>query len=299
MALGGRTVVLAAFLPVLLLLESAALSNPRVTSPSFEVSVSSTLLRGSGATVGVAVSGPVQNGSHFLGMFAQNANLSAVDSKYRNFCPPGGCSETSPPWTATAPIKFWNLNNGKTVSSFSVHVVNYRIPLHFVVCDVALREKCVGSPMVTFERMLCEPTGLHVAHTATEGELRATWQSGEPAAALRWRTFRMDEWQVINATSSTYTRTDMCGIPANMSIGWSDPGFIHSAVFNTRGEATEYAAGSLECASDDLGPLWSQSWHISASPRDTATAMLVGDMGEAPRDHPGSAHHWQMPQPPR
>ena len=264
---------------------------------SFEVSVSTNRLRGSGATLGVAVSGPVQNGSHFLGMFVQDANLSALDPKYRNFCPPGGCAETTPPWTTTAPIKFWSLNNGKTLSSFSVHVVNYRVPLHFVVCDFALLEQCVGSPVVSFERMVCEPTGVHLAHTATAGELRTTWQSGEPTAALRWRTFGEDEWQVINATSSTYGQTEMCGVPANMSIGWADPGFIHSAVFRTGGEAAEYAVGSLDCASDALGPLWSDAWHVSASPRETATAMLVGDMGEAPRDHPGSAHHWQMPQP--
>ena len=272
--------------------------DDRAADPGgYAVSVSTTLLRGSGSTLGVSVAGPRQNGTHFLGMFRADANLSALDLRYRGYCPPGGCAETTPPWTTTAPIKFWSLNSEKTLSSFSVHVVNYRVPLHFVVCDNALQEKCVGSAMVTFERMQCEPTGVHLARTATAGELRATWQSGEPAAAMRWRPAEETEWRIVTATTSTYTKEQMCGLPANMSIGWSDPGFIHTAVFDPGSAAAEYAVGSVACASDALGPLWSQAWSVAATAGDTATVMLVGDMGEAPRDHPGSSHHWQMPQP--
>ena len=57
------------------------------------------LMRGSDSVLSVVVSSPTPNtGSHWLGMFLQGANVSAIE-RYRNFCPPGGCSPTTPPST--------------------------------------------------------------------------------------------------------------------------------------------------------------------------------------------------------
>ena len=70
-AIESRRQSMAVLLLVLVLL---ALSQPACPT-EYEVSVSSTVLRGSGSTLGVSVSGPVQNGTHFLAMYTADANL--------------------------------------------------------------------------------------------------------------------------------------------------------------------------------------------------------------------------------
>jgi hypothetical protein len=61
-------------------------------------------------------------------------------------------------------------------------------------------------------------------------EMRITWttyNSGSPA--VRWGTVPGQYTKEVAATTSTYTREQMCGAPAN-STGWHDPGVFHSAV---------------------------------------------------------------------
>ena len=291
---------------------------PKATlSGDFTVSVSATELRGSGSVLGVSVSSPTPNdGSHWLGMFLQGSNYTAIGERFRNFCPPGGCAQTTPPWTATAPLKYWTLNNAKLQSSFSVHVVNYRKPVVFSVFASAIEPRLVtSSPPVSFARMRCEPTGVHLARSRVPGQLRVTWQSGERDASLRWRRRAPEQgasWETVPATSSTYRAAQMCGLPANMSIGWHDPGWIHTAVFGTAGESSpakpagdgaresfQYAVGTSNCTTDTEGALWSPAYVVRAPPTPTEqlAVLFIGDMGEAPRDSPISEHHWQMPQP--
>lgn len=287
----------------LLLLGQAAAGLSRPASP-YTISVSTLVLRSSGDPLAVAVTGPA-NGSHWLGMFLLGSNLTAI-ARYHDYCPPGGCAETTPPFTATAPIKYWGLSNGKNLSTFSVFTINYRKPCFFAVfAGTELPRLVATSQHATFSRLSCEPTGVHLARTQTPGELRVTWQSGESnESSLRWRPAAgavggggERAWQVVRAESSTYARDKLCGLPANMSIGWHDPGWIHTATF--RGGDIEYAVGSGNC-SDGLGALWSESRTVRAPPTpdaESVAVLFIGDMGEAPRDHPGSSHHWQMPQP--
>ena len=43
--------------------------------------------------------------------------------------------------------------------------------------------------------------------------------------------------------------------------------------------------------------MWSETRVVKPLEALEACVLFVGDMGEAPRDHPGSQHHWQMPRP--
>ena len=61
--------------------------------------------------------------------------LWAAIASFHNYCPPGGCASTTPPWVATAPIKFWSLSPAscERTYTFEVMAVNYRKPLVFAV----------------------------------------------------------------------------------------------------------------------------------------------------------------------
>ena len=71
---------------------------------------------------------------YWFGMFTSDANLSAI-AEYHNYCPPGGCAPTTPPWVATSPIKFWKLPRycPGFSKSYEVFLVNYRKPVVFAV----------------------------------------------------------------------------------------------------------------------------------------------------------------------
>lgn len=73
-----------------------------------------------------------------------------------------------------------------------------------------------------------------------------------------------------------YERSDMCDAPANASIGWRDPGFIHDAVMRNlkSGKRYFYRVGS------DTGG-WSAIHSFMSRERgsDETFAFLFGDMG--------------------
>ena len=131
-------------------------------------------------------------------------------------------------------------------------------------------------------------------------QYRITWQSGEPAGTLRWRRQGALTSQSVVASTSSYSKDMLCGIPANMSIGWFDPGFIHTAVFNLSDSPTgryQYAVGTSNCTSDQLGELWSPWFSVRSPPSlgSPTSILFFGDMGAQSRDEPPSDHHWQMP----
>lgn len=284
---------------------------------NFTISFSRTEpLRGSGSILAVSLESqcspavppakgwaPPPAEGYWLGMFTSDANLSAIND-YHNYCPPGGCAPTTPPWVATAPIKFWRLPRycPEFSRSFEVFVVNYRKPIIFAVFAHFTTPKLVykSTPM-TFARMSCEPTAMHLSRTSVPGQYRVTWQSGESTATLRWRRLDDIKWNSQVAMTTTYTKDNMCGVPANMSIGWFDPGYIHTGVFNltdlSHQPRYEYSVGTPNCSTDILGPFWSRSFEVrTPPPRDANNTKILfyGDMGVSSRDSPPSSHHWEQ-----
>ena len=246
---------------------------------------------------------PPPAGRYWFGMFASDANLSAIND-YHNYCPPGGCAPTTPPWVATAPIKFWHLPRycPGFSRSYEVFVVNYRKPIIFAVFAHFTTPKLVyKSAPITFARLACEPTAVHLSRTAVPGQYRVTWQSGEPAATLRWRRRDDATWGSQVAITTTYTPDTVCGVPANMSIGWFDPGYIHTGVFNltdlSHRPQYEYSVGTPNCSTDALGAFWSRWFEVRPPPprgAPTTKVLFYGDMGVSSHDTPPSEHHWQQ-----
>ena len=116
-------------------------SHQRGGGSTFTTTFSSSQLRSSGSTLAVSVTAacggavPANGSAYWLGMFTSDANLTA-DPNFRDYCPPGGCAPTTPPWTSTAPIKFWGLPSTRGcgwTESVAVVVVNYRKPLIFAI----------------------------------------------------------------------------------------------------------------------------------------------------------------------
>lgn len=93
----------------------------------------------------------------------------------------------------------------------------------------------------------------------------------------------IDDGMVVNATTVTYTRGDMCGAPA-ATVGWIDPGHIHRAVVSgvRPGSLVRYRFGSVS------GPLSEEmSFHV---PSDRHARFFVfGDLGTADPDNSSSA----------
>ncbi|KVH97706.1 Iron/zinc purple acid phosphatase-like C-terminal domain-containing protein [Cynara cardunculus var. scolymus] len=75
------------------------------------------------------------------------------------------------------------------------------------------------------------PDQIHLALTGEVGEIRVMFVSGHgKESVVRYGSGpdRMD--QVVETRVGRYEMEDMCDSPANQSVGWRDPGFIHDGV---------------------------------------------------------------------
>lgn len=75
------------------------------------------------------------------------------------------------------------------------------------------------------------PEQIHLAYTDHEDEMRVmflTEDGGERNVRYGQKKDRLDH--VTVARVSRYERADMCDSPANGSLGWRDPGFIHDGL---------------------------------------------------------------------
>lgn len=85
-----------------------------------------------------------------------------------------------------------------------------------------------------------EPTQVHLALTGRPSEVKVLWVSGPVGQPLiRWGAGPQSLDREAPADSTTYTREDMCGAPAN-STGWLDPGALHSVVLGDLAPGRRY-----------------------------------------------------------
>ncbi|KAI3744451.1 hypothetical protein L1987_57532 [Smallanthus sonchifolius] len=75
------------------------------------------------------------------------------------------------------------------------------------------------------------PDQIHLALTGGSGEMRVMFVSGggeESVVRYGLGSGQMD--REVGTRVGRYEREDMCDAPANNSVGWRDPGFIHDKV---------------------------------------------------------------------
>ncbi|PIA62993.1 hypothetical protein AQUCO_00200780v1 [Aquilegia coerulea] len=121
------------------------------------------------------------------------------------------------------------------------------------------------------------PEQIHLSFTDNENEMRVMFISDdgkESYVKFGKKESRLDE--VVKTEVKRYEREDMCDSPANGSIGWRDPGFIHDGVMRNlkNGKRYYYKVGS-----DEGGWSVTHSFISRDGDSDETYAFLFGDMG--------------------
>ncbi|RZC82995.1 hypothetical protein C5167_045782 [Papaver somniferum] len=123
------------------------------------------------------------------------------------------------------------------------------------------------------------PQQIHLAFTDNEDEMRVMFITGD--GKENYVKYGRDEGamnKVVKTIVSRYERKDMCDAPANTSIGWRDPGFIHDGVINNLKSEKRYY---YKVGNDAGGWSATHSFMSRARNSDETNAFLFGDMGTA------------------
>ncbi|KAJ6718360.1 INACTIVE PURPLE ACID PHOSPHATASE 9-RELATED [Salix purpurea] len=121
------------------------------------------------------------------------------------------------------------------------------------------------------------PEQIHLAYTDVEDEMRVMFVVGDgEERSVKWGE-RDGEWSRVSvARVVRYEREDMCDAPANGSIGWRDPGWIHDGVMKDLKKGVRYY---YQVGSDSKGWSTTQSFVSRNGDSDETIAFLFGDMG--------------------
>ncbi|XP_023732495.1 probable inactive purple acid phosphatase 2 [Lactuca sativa] len=123
------------------------------------------------------------------------------------------------------------------------------------------------------------PDQIHLALTGEVGEMRVMFVSGHGKKSVV--KYGLDSGRMDHAVETRvgrYEREDMCDSPANQSVGWRDPGFIHDGVMINLQPGRRYF---YKVGSDSEG--WSNTFDFVSPDNNSGEtiAFLFGDMGTA------------------
>lgn len=121
------------------------------------------------------------------------------------------------------------------------------------------------------------PDQIHLAFTDRNDEMRVMFVTSDGKKSFVRYGVTEDRMDARALTEvRTYEREDMCDSPANDSVGWRDPGFIHDGVMTnlTKGKRYYYKVGS-----DGGGWSTTHSFVSKHGDSDETIAFLFGDMG--------------------
>ncbi|KAG8366429.1 hypothetical protein BUALT_Bualt17G0078700 [Buddleja alternifolia] len=121
------------------------------------------------------------------------------------------------------------------------------------------------------------PEQVHLALTGRVGEMRVMFVTHDGKESfVKYGSGKSKMGRVEGTRVSRYDREDMCDSPANESVGWRDPGFIHDGVMVGLDEGKKYY---YQVGSDSGG--WSSIYSFVSPIKDSSEtiAFLFGDMG--------------------
>ncbi|KAK1271711.1 putative inactive purple acid phosphatase 27 [Acorus gramineus] len=200
------------------------------------------------------------------------------------------------PYICSAPIKFQIANysspdytkTGK--SSLKLQLINQRADFSFALFSSGfMNPKLVAvSNVISFANPKA-PLYPRLAQGKSWDEMTITWTSGygilEANPFVEWGLKGRPQTR-SPAGTLTFTRNSMCGPPAR-TVGWRDPGFIHTSFLKDLWPNSEYTY-KLGHRLFNGSYVWSKLYSFKASPypgQDSLQRVIIfGDMGKAERD---------------
>lgn len=211
-------------------------------------------------------------------------------------CPGDNPRAIGPPYLCTAPLKFQfaNFSNPKYKEtgkgSLKLQLINQRSNFAFALFSGGLSNpKLVAvSNTVSFTNPNA-PLYPRLAQGKAWNEMTVTWTSGyninEAQPLVKWGLKGGQQVHSL-AVTLTFDRTSMCGAPAR-TVGWRDPGFIHTGFLKDLWPNTEYTYKVGHKLSNGTY-VWSDTYHFKASPypgqKSVQRVVIFGDMGKEEAD---------------
>ncbi|KAG9143448.1 hypothetical protein Leryth_025138, partial [Lithospermum erythrorhizon] len=209
------------------------------------------------------------------------------------------------PYICTAPVKyqFANFSNPKYTetgnTSINLILINQRADFSFALFTGGLlNPKLVATSNVISFVNPKAPLYPRLAQGKSWNEMTVTWTSGynidEAVPFVEWG------WEGRSKSRSpagtlTFPRNSMCGAPAR-TVGWRDPGFIHTSFLKELWPNTEYTykLGHLLANGSFI---WSRMYSFKSSPypgqNSLQRVVIFGDMGKAERDGSNEYSNYQ------
>lgn len=209
------------------------------------------------------------------------------------------------PYICSAPIKyqFANFSDSKYAktgkASLKLQLINQRADFSFALFRGGLSNPklLAVSNSISFVNPKA-PLYPRLASGKSWNEMTVTWTSGynidEAIPFVEWG-WKGHEQTRSPAGTLTFQRSSMCGSPAR-TVGWRDPGFIHTSFLKDLWPNTEYTykIGHLLSSGSYV---WSKMYSFRSSPypgQDSLQRVIIfGDMGKAERDGSNEYSNYQ------
>ncbi|KAL6558788.1 putative inactive purple acid phosphatase 27 [Orobanche minor] len=209
------------------------------------------------------------------------------------------------PFICTAPIKyqfanFSDPNYAKTgKASVTLQLINQRADFSFALFRGGLSKPqlLAVSNSISFVNPKA-PVYPRLALGKSWNEMTVTWTSGynidEAVPFVEWG-WKGGKKRRSPAGTLTFQRSSMCGSPAR-TVGWRDPGFIHTSFLKDLWPNTEYTykIGHLLLNGSYI---WSKMYSFRSSPypgQDSLQGVIIfGDMGKGERDGSNEYNNYQ------
>ncbi|XP_071710006.1 probable inactive purple acid phosphatase 27 [Rutidosis leptorrhynchoides] len=232
---------------------------------------------------------PEPSGDDWVGVFSPaNFNASQCYSE-------AGISPEAP-YICTSPIKYMFANHSTAnyattgKASLRFQIINQRADFAFALFSGGLTNPklvSVSSP-ISFANPKA-PLYPRLAHGKAWDEMTVTWTSGynidEATPLVQWGMKGRSK-KLSPAGTLTFSRGSMCGPPAR-TVGWRDPGFIHTSFLKELWPNTVYNYRMGHQVSNG-SIVWSKKYSFKSSPypgQDSLQRLIIfGDMGKAERD---------------
>ncbi|KAK4489238.1 hypothetical protein RD792_005035 [Penstemon davidsonii] len=214
-------------------------------------------------------------------------------------------SKEQAPYICSAPIKYQFANSSNSdytktgKASLKFQLINQRADFSFVLFGGGLSNpKLVAlSNSISFANPKA-PLYPRLAQGKSWNEMTVTWTSGynidEAVPFVEWSQKGHHKMR-SPAGTLTFHRNSMCGSPAR-TVGWRDPGFIHTSFLKDLWPNTVYAYKIGHLLSNG-SYVWSKMYSFKSSPylgQDSLQRVIIfGDMGKAERDGSNEYSNYQ------